>query len=53
MGINKQSNHRFCETCDEQLTWFTYHMLYHDGAYHMYCLKCYRVLLNKQLHITS
>ena len=41
MNINRQSNHRFCETCDEQLTWFTYHTLYHDNAYHMYCLKCY------------
>ena len=37
----RQVNHRFCERCDKQLTWFTYHTVWHDGAYHLYCTQCW------------
>lgn len=40
-------NHRYCEKCGKQLTWFTYHAEYHDAAYHLYCTKCWLERIHK------
>ena len=31
----------YCDKCNKQLTWFTYHSVWNGGEYVRYCTDCY------------